>query len=38
MENLRKILENLVKLSFDQEDLITKVKNTLKTAQNLLQS
>ena len=32
MESLRKILENLVKLSFDQEDLITKVKNTPKNS------
>ena len=36
MESLRKILENLVKLSFDQEDLITKVKNTPKNSSEFI--
>ena len=32
MQSLRKILENLIRLSFDQEDLMAEVKNTAKNS------
>ena len=32
MQSLRKILENLIRLSFDQEDLMTEAKNTSKNS------